>query len=354
MKVLVTGSCGAIGRRTVESLLSQGHTVRGVDLPTRRNRRWAARMIRMYGPRVEYRPGNLCASGFLEGSLDGVESVVHLAAMLPPAADRNPQLSEEINVGVTVKLIRLLEGMRPSPRMVFASSIAVYGDRLLDPVIRRSDPAAPNTDDPYAQQKLTCEQKIRSSALRWVVLRLSYIVEPRRMVMDPLMFRMPLATPIEPCLAEDAALILAATAAATDERFASRTLLVAGGNQMRTRYRDYLAGALRSFGLGGLFFPPQAFARSGFHCAFMDTTESASLVEYQRHSLAELLGEVGRAARVKRVLLTPLRPAVRLLLLGRSPYYRAYLAQTYRHSAQRLADALLLCFGLKPKRPAGV
>ncbi len=354
MKVLVTGACGAIGKRTVEALLSEGHRVRGVDRPTRSSRRCAARMRRRYGTRIEYRLGDLRTAGLLESSIADVGSVVHLAAILPPAADRDPRLSEQINVGVTERLVRLLEKMCPSPRLVFTSSIAVYGDRLLDPVIRPTDPPAPNADDPYAQQKVRCEQTVRSSTLKWVILRLSYIVEPRRMVMDPLMYRMPLETPIEPCLAEDVALVLSAAAAAVDERFTSRTLLIAGGAQMRTSYREYLDSALHAFGLGGLFLPPRAFADSGFHCAYMDTDESSSIVPYQRHSLSDLFRTIRRAARWRRVLLTPLRPAARLLLLGRSPFYRAYLAHTYRHTAQRIVDALLLCVGLKPKTPAGV
>lgn len=77
-------------------------------------------------------------------------------------------------------------------RFIFASSIAVYGDRRNTPEITESDKPNPGKADHYAQQKPAAEDLVRESSLPWVILRLSYIVSPENLRTDPLMFHMPL------------------------------------------------------------------------------------------------------------------------------------------------------------------
>ncbi|WP_455383483.1 NAD-dependent epimerase/dehydratase family protein [Salinispira pacifica] len=352
MKVLVTGACGSIGSRTVDTLAAAGHTVRGTDLPSRRNVRLAKRARRRFGDRVEHAFGDLRSAEFVERTIDGTDAVIHLAAMIPPAADLHPELAESINVGITRTLVSAMEAARGRPRLVYTSSIAVYGDRVRSPLITDRDEPSPNGDDGYAGHKLACEKLIRESGLDWTILRLSYIVSPDRMVMDPLMFRMPLATSIEPCHAADAALACATAAAETG--YESRTLLIGGGPKMRCSYAEYLDAALRDFGLGRLFLPPEAFAVSGYHCGFMETDESERLLRYQRHTLEDLHAEIRRIWRWKRSLLLLIRPAARLYLLGRSPYLRRYMSEHYRNAARRFYRTVQLSLGMAPRRSVGV
>ncbi|GAH29848.1 unnamed protein product, partial [marine sediment metagenome] len=83
-----------------------------------------------------------------------------------------------VNVGGTSNIIKAMEMQPQKPRLVYTSSIAIYGDRRKSPLIRTSDPPNPTINDEYAKQKLKCEDLIRSSSLKWVILRLTYIVSP--------------------------------------------------------------------------------------------------------------------------------------------------------------------------------
>ncbi len=348
MRVLVTGACGTIGKETVAELLRRGHVVRGTDVAARRNRSFVGRYSWAYPNRFEFIPGDLRSSDRIAECLADVDAVIHLAAVIPPAADRDPVLAESVNVGITRNLVVRMATVSPSPRLIFSSSIAVYGDRVAHPYIEENDPLAPNIDDSYARQKVACEKIIRESSLEWTILRLSYIVSPQRLVMDPLMFRMPLPTSIEPCTAVDAA--RACAAAAESANLASRTLLIAGGAAMRTTYREYLNSVFRDFGLGRPFLPEEAFATSGYHCGFMNTSESENELHYQHCSLAELYREIAHESRHKRRLLRLFRPAARLYVLGRSEYFRVTMFERYRSAATRFLRTLSICLGIAGKK----
>jgi len=89
----------------------------------------------------------------LEDSLQSkdVRAVLHLAGIIPPLATRAPELAQRINVEGTQNVIALCKHLPKPPRIVFASSIALYGDRLANPWISVQDPLCPN--DAYALTK---------------------------------------------------------------------------------------------------------------------------------------------------------------------------------------------------------
>ena len=68
-------------------------------------------------------------------ALDGVDAVVHLAAIVgDPACARDPELSHDVNVGGTHALVADAPRPRASTRFVFASTCSNYG-RMADPTI---------------------------------------------------------------------------------------------------------------------------------------------------------------------------------------------------------------------------
>ncbi len=315
MRVLLTGAFGNVGLSTLRALLGREHDVAALDLDTPANRK-AARKL---NGQVEVVWADLREARQVEVAVSGREAVVHVAAIIPPLADRKPDLARSVNVDGTRHLIAAMERQTPRPRLVFTSSVAVYGDRLDSPLIRPEDPTNPKPDDEYAKQKLECEEMIRASGLPWVIFRLTYIASPKRLRMDPLMFEMPLATSIEICLPDDAGLALAGAVDADD--VCGETMHLAGGPKCRITYREYLDEMMALFGLGRGFLPPEAFSVGGFHCGFM-TTEKSARLGYQRHTLEDYFREVRKEVAVRRVFLRCLRPVVRWYLLRRSPYYQ--------------------------------
>jgi len=317
MRVLLTGAFGNVGLSTLEELIKRGHEVRVFDVKSGKN----LKISRRYEGRIEIIWGDLRNREEVEKAVAGQEVVIHTAAIIPPLADQNPQLAKAVNVGGTLNVIRAMESQPEKPKLIYTSSIAVYGDRRKSPLIKPTDPPNPNPDDEYAKQKLKCENLIRGSKLEWVIFRLTYIVSPDKLQMDPLMFRMPLDTCLEICHTKDVGLALAN--AVENDQIWGKIMHIAGGERCRITYREYIDRMMEIFGLGKGFPPPEAFSEADFHCGFMTTEESQRLLHYQRHTLDDYFEEVKQRVRFKRCFMRAFRPLIRIWLLRQSPYYRA-------------------------------
>jgi len=317
MKVLLTGAFGNVGLSTLEELIRKGHEVRAFDLKNGKN----LKISRRYESKSEIIWGDLREREEVEKAVEGQEVVIHTAAIIPPLADRNPELAEAVNVGGTLNIIRAMENQPEKPKLIYTSSIAIYGDRRKSPLIKPTDFPHPNPDDEYAKQKLKCENLIRKSKLEWAIFRLTYIVSPDKLQMDPLMFRMPLDTCLEICHTKDVGLALAN--AVESDQIWGKVMHIAGGEKCRITYKEYIDQMMEIFGLGKNFLPPEAFSKSDFHCGFMTTEESQSLLNYQRHTLDDYFKEVKQKVKFKRYFMRAFKPLIRIWLLRQSPYYRA-------------------------------
>ncbi len=169
--VLVTGGRGFIGRAAVKLLQRAGYGVVSLDasLPTSSS---AERR------EVEY---DLADASRLQRvfEIEQIGGIIHLAAILPTAAQREPAQATRVNVEGSVHLLEMARrfGVR---RMVFGSSLSVYGTCPADQVVSETDRAAP--EDPYAAGKLYVEQLgeayRRSYGLEFVSLRIGRVVGP--------------------------------------------------------------------------------------------------------------------------------------------------------------------------------
>ncbi len=318
MHILLTGAFGNVGRSTLEELIKNGHKVRTFDKPTACNKRKARRYAG-----IEPMWGDIRSPLSIERALAGVDVIIHTAAIIPPLADLKPELAREVNVEGTRNICAAVKKQPARPRLIYTSSIAVYGDRVNNPYISVHDVPNPTAHDEYAKQKLEAENIIRSSGITWVIFRLSYIVSVDSLKMDPLMFELPLRTSIEICDTRDVGLALAR--AVSGAAIWGRMLHIAGGPRCRISYGEYLNRMTDLFGLGANFFPEAAFSTRGLHCGFMDTTLSQELFGFQRHTLEDFFDQVKKKFRLRAFFTRIIRWALRPLLLKTSPYYCAAL-----------------------------
>jgi nucleoside-diphosphate-sugar epimerase len=106
-------------------------------------------------------------------ALDGVDAVVHLAAIAHRGkADDDATLYDQVN-HLATKQLALAISQRPTiRRFVFISSVRVHGDPTVMPVVE-SSPLAPTT--PYDFSKVNAEQAIgqilAQSSTEWAILR---------------------------------------------------------------------------------------------------------------------------------------------------------------------------------------
>ncbi|WAC59036.1 NAD-dependent epimerase/dehydratase family protein [Brevundimonas sp. SL130] len=149
MRILVTGADGFLGRAMVRRLADlDGATVVATD-----------RAFSTPAPAdgVEQRSGDLSDASFLaELTQTAFDWVFHLASMPGSLAERDPEAGRRVNLLVPIALAEALARARSAirPRLVFASSIAVYGD-LGEAVVTPSTPTTPTLS--YGAHKLMTE-----------------------------------------------------------------------------------------------------------------------------------------------------------------------------------------------------
>ena len=314
MKVLLTGASGHLGRPVLRELLHQGHIVRCMV----RRKRDGRRLTRQgKAGQVEIALGDIRDAEAVQTAVDGQEVVIHLAAVLPPVSDQQPELARAVNLGGTRHLISAMQAQPQPPKLLYISSIALFGNtQALPPPRRVGDPIQPL--DPYSQHKAACETLVAASGLTWAILRLTAV--PRFVEgFDPLriraMFAVPLTDRVETIHPYDAALALAN--AVTSQEVWGKTLIIAGGPRCRMLMRDYYRGYLEGAGIGML--PANRFTTTSYHLDWYDTDESQALLHYQRYSYEEFLREYRRSMTLLRWAATAFRPLVRRIMLHYAP-----------------------------------
>lgn len=120
MQIVVTGAGGFVGRELVRRLVGAGHGVTGLDtMPAQLPE--PARLI----------VGDIGDAAVRARALaTGCDALVHLATVPGGAAEADPALSRRINVDAMYDLLQEAAAANPGLRVVYASSIAVFGDPL--------------------------------------------------------------------------------------------------------------------------------------------------------------------------------------------------------------------------------
>jgi nucleoside-diphosphate-sugar epimerase len=334
--VLVTGAFGLVGTAVVRRLVDEGRHVVATDLDVPGNRNKARRLPR--SGQVEVRWADLTDRAAVHSLVTDVApgAIVHLAAVVPPACYARPDLARKVNVEATRSLV-LAASMQPSPpRLVLASSVAVYGARNPHRGTAVLTPATPvDPCDLYGSHKVEAEQAVRSSDLDWVILRLGGVLtpEPRTDVGPDLVYfegLLPVDGRIQTVDVRDVA---RAFAGATTIG-ASREVLLIGGDETHRVLQGSLRSALSAaMGLTGVLPDGRrgdpGSDRDWFATDWMDTAHAQDLLSFQHHSLPDLLAETHDAVGWRRWALGAAAPLLRVLLRSRAPY---------RHSPAVYAD----------------
>lgn len=120
MRIVVTGAGGFVGRRIVERLLARGDRVVGIDT-----------QAGGIPAGAEVVAGDLGDPAVRAAALaGGLDALIHLATVPGGAAEADPAASRRINLDAMYDLLLEAGAARGGLRVVYASSIAVYGDPL--------------------------------------------------------------------------------------------------------------------------------------------------------------------------------------------------------------------------------
>lgn len=150
MKVLITGAGGYIGATLVELLRARGELGgRRVDALA-----LADRQLPDAGDATAIR-GDIADAQTLRQVADFAPDVVfHLAAVPGGASEADYALGRRVNLETSLALFETLADSGRQPVVVYASTIAVYGTRLPDPVTPETPLRPPLT---YGAHKQVCE-----------------------------------------------------------------------------------------------------------------------------------------------------------------------------------------------------
>jgi nucleoside-diphosphate-sugar epimerase len=177
MRYLVTGGAGFIGSSLVRLLLEEGCAVEVLDdLSTGRRENLAG-----LGKGVRLHVGSIEEAALVERCAAGSDGIFHLAAVASvPKSMAEPAACHNVNVNGWLNVLEAARKLHV-PRLVFASSAAVYGDSQALP-LAEDTPCLPIS--PYGLHKLIGEQYGRLySRLGWaevVCLRFFNVFGPRQ------------------------------------------------------------------------------------------------------------------------------------------------------------------------------
>jgi dTDP-L-rhamnose 4-epimerase len=127
MRVLVTGAAGFIGSHVAETMRAAGHEVRGLDSLT----------PAVHNGRPDHVPDDLVVGDVrdpaaVDEALAGMDAVCHQAALVGLGVDLSDLPAyADVNVTGTAVLLEAM-GRHGIPRLVFASSMVVYGEGAYD------------------------------------------------------------------------------------------------------------------------------------------------------------------------------------------------------------------------------
>ena len=153
-QVLITGGAGFIGSHTADVLLSQGFAVRVLDNLSN-GKRANLNASALADGRLSFIDGDVRDAAVVDAAVTGVDAVMHLAAQVSvPRSVADPVESSTHNIA---GFLNVLDAVRrhKTPRMVYASSAAVYGVPEALP-LTEANTAKPLS--PYGLEKLINDQ----------------------------------------------------------------------------------------------------------------------------------------------------------------------------------------------------
>ncbi len=134
MQVVVTGAAGFLGRWLVERLTAAADPLGGLGAVTRVVAVDAAPPPFAAGERLVVRQSDLGADAELAALVGDADLVFHLAAVVSGQAEAEFDLGMRVNLDLTRRLLEALRRSGRRARLVFASSIAVFGRKVPEPV----------------------------------------------------------------------------------------------------------------------------------------------------------------------------------------------------------------------------
>lgn len=323
LNILLTGGTGAVGSELLRQLDASSR-LDGVSVLVRDTKR-TRKVLKPFGDKIKVFYGDITNAEIVKSALKNQDVVVHLAALIPTVEDTNHDLVDRVNVGGTENIVRGMESECPNAFLLYSSSIAIYGDRIKDPNIRKSDPPKGLDHDNYSRTKVDAEAIITSSKLRYSIYRLTAIMGIGNHKISGIMFDVPLETKLEICTVRDTATAFINSIDHLEE-LNGKVFNLGGGEQCRITYFDFMTRAFNAFGMGKVNFPDYAFAKQNFHCGhYVDGDELEEIIHFRSDDIESYFKRFDASVpAIQRFFTLPFGGIIKWFLLKLSIPYKAY------------------------------
>ena len=245
--------------------------------------------------------GDLTRYDDVKKALEGIDYIIHIAALVSPKADYEPEKAWKVNVGSVENILKAIEELGLSNvKLVYIGSVAQTGDRL--PPLhwgRVGDPMFPSVYDNYAVTKIAAERKIIESGLRyWVSLRQTGILyygllEER----DAIIYHQSLDNVLEWITERDSGrLVRNLVLKDLPEDFWKNIYNIGGGESTRINNYDFMSKMLGTVGVDNIeeIYEHYWFAFKNFHGQYyLDSDVLDNYLDFRRESVEDFLTRLG-------------------------------------------------------------
>ena len=371
--VAMTGASGTMGKEAVASLMRAPDVKLRVLLrTTARGRTCATRLQKSYGARVEILFGDIRSYADCLRLIQNAQYLIHLAAVIPPRADHEPEGTMTTNRNGTCHLVDAVLESGNHTKFIHISTVAIYGHRTeAHPWGRVGDPLVTSAFDVYGLSKTMAERYVLDSDLaHWVVLRQTGVLYDNILmnnISDGLIFHTPWNVPIEWVTARDSGVLLAnliqRDLQQSIDGFWQKVYNIGGGADARqTGYETFEAGFQLIGGSAKRFFAPNWNLPRNFHCFwFSDSDILEELFHFRSQSCADFwrwyqmrhrlyaAGRLMPAALLRKLVIEPLlknrNAPVYWLKQGDQPRIQAFFGgqQAFEQIPAHWEEVALLC-----------
>lgn len=287
--MMITGGYGNIGIAVIDECLRRKHNVSVFDIKNKRTIKLAQKYSKKS---VKTIWGDVRKPDCLYGKLENIDALIHLAAILPPLSDINPELCKEVNVKGIKNILDEIERCGNKAAIVEVSSASVMGPtQNQNPPVKPDDALSPT--DTYSTSKIEAENLVESSSANYCILRLAAVLPTNINIayflnMVKIMFDMPLEARCEIVLDIDVAYALVSAAENISNKGAlcKKKGFIAGGSKNGCLLTN---GTMLKevFNQIGLRFPNDSLFSKNINGYYLDwyyTDEIQHILGYQNSS----------------------------------------------------------------------
>lgn len=309
MKIALTGATGNMGREALLELskLEIVDKIKILVSPTSKKRgEMVINRCKQNKNKVEVVYGNISNFEDCKRLIEGTNYIFHMAAVIPPKADKFPQRAIDCNEKGTSNLIKAIAEVTPQPKFVHTSTVALYGNRnYLCPWAQVGDPLLVSPLDVYSVTKLRAEFMVMESGLEnWAVLRQSAMLHPNMLkdnMSDGLMFHTCFNAPLEWVTSHDSGVLIANIVLRDSKedlgnKFWKHCFNIGANNTNQiTGYETLNDGFKLIGGTAKHFFKPNFNATRNFHGVwFYDGNKLNDLFDYVSQNLEDYWKQIAK------------------------------------------------------------